>query len=84
VANESTAGLADVRLTIRAEPSGLTFRPAESRAIRRIAPGRDETVTWSACGQAVGTYSLVVTADVAGVLVASRPQQLSITAGKAC
>jgi len=83
-ANESTASVADVRLTIRADPSGITFRPAESRTIRRIAPGRTDTITWSACGQTVGTYSFVVTADVAGVLVTSRPQLLSITAGKAC
>jgi hypothetical protein len=85
VANESTASVADVRLTIRADPSGLVFRPADARVIRRIAPGRTDSITWSACGQTVGTYSLVVTAAVAGVLVASRPQQLTITAaGKAC
>ena len=84
LANESTVGVADVRLTIRADPSGITFRPAESRTVRRIAPGRTDTVSWSACGATVGTYAFVMTADVAGVLVTSRPQLLSITAGKAC
>lgn len=84
VANESATSVADVRVTIRSVPSGITFRPAEPRTVRRILPARSETVTWSACGQAVGTYSLVVTADVAGVLVTSPPQPLTITAGKAC
>ena len=84
VTNESATSVADVRVTIRSVPSGITFRPAEPRTIRRILPARSETVTWSACGQAVGAYSLVVTADVAGVLVTSPPQLLSVTAGKAC
>lgn len=84
VTNESATSVTDVRVTIRSVPSGITFRPAEPRTVRRILPARSEAVTWSACGQAAGTYSLLATADVAGVLVTSAPQSLAITAGKAC
>jgi hypothetical protein len=84
VTNESAANIANVRMTIEADPSGIAFRPAEGRVIRRIAPGRDETFTWSACGQSVGVFSLVATAELAGLLVASPPELLTITAGRAC
>ena len=77
--NLGSAELSTVRLTLRADPSGLTIIGKNPRTIDALAGGASAEVAWQLCGREQASYVVLVRGTTGGFSAESAAQLLRIT-----
>ena len=84
VRNDGPTSLDRVVVALSAVPEAITFRPAGTQTLRRLAPGASKTLTWLVCGRAPGIYALTVSASFAGMTITGATRVLEVPAQSTC
>jgi len=86
VTNLGPSAVGPIDLTLRADSGGVRIQGDATKTNRKLAPGKEWSVSWTVCGRQAGSFVLLATARLGQVSIDSVAHVLTITPrpGKSC